>query len=337
MSRLFTGCETDGLTMPGVIPRESAVPNREAAFSKNHMEGKDAPKRNEQAKKSNRLKLVSGAIAACLLIAWAGWMILGGKIFIVETPSMSPSMPVGSLIFVEPTSAPITVGEVISFRPPTEPNTIYSHRVYRVLPGPSYATKGDLNSSPDAWVVPRSSVIGVVRGIIPDLGWLYRTITWMAIGMLATYVVARLSKPSSRLGVWVLGISAVVAVPVVVMRPLVRGDLLTVSNVHKRVRGLLVNTGILPVRFQANGGVPLVANPGHGLFLYTPKGSRQADFMVKMSASLNWWEILATIGICLIPLVVLTSRRARTRPEILDDIPVGPDTPPSVPKSYSSD
>ena len=85
---------------------------------------------------------------------------------------MSPTIPVGSLVLTRPTDAnDLHVGEVIAFHPPTEPHTTYTHRIVAVLPGPAYSTKGDLDSSADAWVVVPKDVVGVEVHHFRHVGW----------------------------------------------------------------------------------------------------------------------------------------------------------------------
>ncbi len=95
--------------------------------------------------------------------------LLGYEIFHVETGSMYPELPVGSVIFVKSVAPEeIESGEIISFQ--NEKGTI-THRVVenRVVEG-KFITKGDANDTEDPEPVPYAAVIGKVTFHLPVLG-----------------------------------------------------------------------------------------------------------------------------------------------------------------------
>jgi len=77
--------------------------------------------------------------------------------FYVRSGSMTPSIPVGSLVIASRTPADkLHVGDVIVFERPDRPGTMVVHRIFAVEQtpsGPAFLTKGDANGSPDAWRV----------------------------------------------------------------------------------------------------------------------------------------------------------------------------------------
>jgi signal peptidase len=119
---------------------------------------------------------------------------------VVESPSMTPTMPTGSLIFIQKISPQDIVagskpiGDIIVFDDPEYPTTTvtdygifavysptpWSHRVINEteINGTYYfLTKGDANLFPDenpnnpgTWV-PQSHVIGKIVWYVPDLGY----------------------------------------------------------------------------------------------------------------------------------------------------------------------
>jgi signal peptidase len=105
-------------------------------------------------------QLVAGlvVVAACATFALIGLGPLTGRyrVITVLSGSMSPKMPAGSLVISvpEPLSA-LRVGQVVTFEAPTAAHQVVTHRVIQITTtpaGPKIRTKGDANTSPDAWV-----------------------------------------------------------------------------------------------------------------------------------------------------------------------------------------
>jgi signal peptidase I len=111
--------------------------------------------------------------------------MVGHPTLIVGGPSMEPSLPLGSLVVLDPvTSAEIRPGDVVTLRvaPGAAP---YTHRVSRLLTidgQPYLETKGDANRVPDPATVPASAVTGRVAVGLPWLGYLLALLT-MPVGV----------------------------------------------------------------------------------------------------------------------------------------------------------
>lgn len=89
--------------------------------------------------------------------------------FTVNTGSMEPTLPVGSVIVTQAVHT-ISVGEIISF---ISNGAVVTHRVVDVRQLGSnlaYQTKGDANEHADSGVVFAHSIIGKVRWHIPYVG-----------------------------------------------------------------------------------------------------------------------------------------------------------------------
>lgn len=80
------------------------------------------------------------------------------KVQFIRSGSMSPTLPVGSLVAYERVPAgSLRVGDVISITPPGKPGTVVTHRIARVETGAEgtfLMTKGDANRDIDPWRVP---------------------------------------------------------------------------------------------------------------------------------------------------------------------------------------
>lgn len=118
----------------------------------------------------------------------------GFNFFAVTSGSMTPAIPVGSLIKVQAVEPELlTQGDVITFNNSTDGKAVYvTHRIAEVkkteeteqiiaddaetserkLTTYEFITKGDANNAPDARPVPFSKVVGQYQWHIPYLGYL---------------------------------------------------------------------------------------------------------------------------------------------------------------------
>jgi signal peptidase I len=92
--------------------------------------------------------------------------LLGYQIYVVETGSMEPTLPVGSTILVRALHADDTlkVGDVITYTHETDTVT---HRITELVTGDDgvlrYQTQGDNpDNSADPWLVERENIHGVM-------------------------------------------------------------------------------------------------------------------------------------------------------------------------------
>jgi hypothetical protein len=213
------------------------------------------------------LGVVAGVLAAGV-IASVIWRLAEGSLYVVATPSMCPSLCVGTLLLERPLHGPVHPGTVVSFRPPGT-TTIYTHRVVRVLAGGRLVTAGDVQGRPDPWTVPRGRVLGRVVGAVAGLGWLWRCLPSMAVA-LGGYLAAR-----SALAQWIRGhadlvfATLLVAVPATLLHPFVRTELIAVRFLPHGTAVRLVNAGLLPIRLQLVRGPSAAVAPGHVVQLTT--------------------------------------------------------------------
>ena len=103
--------------------------------------------------------------------------ILGYYYFTVLTSSMQPEIPKGSLIVTQSVTdaRDIHAGDNIAYQNPNDPTV--THKVVEVYENyknsgeTAFLTQGVDNPEPDIKVVPASCVIGVVKLVVPELGW----------------------------------------------------------------------------------------------------------------------------------------------------------------------
>lgn len=94
----------------------------------------------------------------------------GGRLLNVQTGSMRPSIQPGDTVVVMPVAlSRLQLGDIISYRVPSNQSLIVSHRVIAHPNSNTLVTKGDANKKPDQ-LVARSQIIGRVVAVAPGLG-----------------------------------------------------------------------------------------------------------------------------------------------------------------------
>ncbi len=91
--------------------------------------------------------------------------------FVVQSGSMEPALPVGSIIYVQPQVA-YAAGDIVAFK--NEADQTITHRIADIQfsDGTAYITKGDANKKTDAGLVPIDKVVGKAYFHIPYVGYL---------------------------------------------------------------------------------------------------------------------------------------------------------------------
>jgi len=126
---------------------------------------------------------------------------LGYGVLTIRGASMAPAIPLGSLVAIDhPGTDTLVVGDVISIQSST--GVVYTHRIAAIdTTGAErqFQIRGDANLTPDAAMVPASSVVGRVAFHVPVLGFIVVLLT------LSTGIISILSGLGSLLLVyWVL-------------------------------------------------------------------------------------------------------------------------------------
>jgi signal peptidase len=131
---------------------------------------------------------------------------------IVQSGSMEPAVPVGSLVVIKP-SEQYRVGDIITFGADTKTQVPTTHRILSVdksLDGTTYTTKGDANEEADPSVVHERDIIGKVLLDVPYAG----------------YVLHFAKQP--------LGFALVIGVPAILI---IFDELFTIFGELKKMRG----------------------------------------------------------------------------------------------------
>ncbi|RJQ36899.1 signal peptidase I [Candidatus Microgenomates bacterium] len=95
------------------------------------------------------------------------------KIFVVQSGSMNPAIPVGSIVIVQ-RQRQFQKGDIITYIHPKNTSEYITHRVLEVRKAGNtvnYQTKGDANSSADLDLIKKEAIWGKVNFTIPYLGY----------------------------------------------------------------------------------------------------------------------------------------------------------------------
>ena len=123
------------------------------------------------ARLCNGIGIVILLVVLLISVPVAAPRILGYQVYEVETGSMEPEYPKGSLVYVrEQSASEIQVGDVITFRLGTNTSYVMTHRVADIEEG-DFVTKGDANDSVDPEKVMAENLIGKTVHCIPKLGY----------------------------------------------------------------------------------------------------------------------------------------------------------------------
>jgi signal peptidase I len=116
-------------------------------------------------------------LATFLVAAWLlGWQLQG-----VQTGSMAPTYPPGSLLVIgQMDAADVEVGMALVFEDPGVPGRLVTHRVVAIAPsqGLAFITRGDANGADDPLPVPARLVRGRVLWQVTHLGTVMDWLQW---------------------------------------------------------------------------------------------------------------------------------------------------------------
>jgi signal peptidase len=131
------------------------------------------------------LSATLGAVSIAVLLPLATFLVsawlLGWQLQSVQSGSMSPTYPVGSLLVIgQIDAADVQAGMAVVFEDPLTPGRLVTHRVVQVAPGPTlqFITHGDANPAADPAPVPARSIRGRVLWHVNGLGNVLDWLQW---------------------------------------------------------------------------------------------------------------------------------------------------------------
>lgn len=250
----------------------------------------------------------------------------GGRWFGIQTASMAEYAPVGTLVLSLPVLFhSLKVGDMILFHPPQSPKETYFHRIYSIT-SDGIQTKGDIsNSSVDPWQLHQKDLIGHEVGRVVNGGWLLEALPIIVVGGIILYVISHFYTPKYwRFPVQVLGSTIISSAVIVTLKPLVQSQLL--SNLFKDGKATvsLVNTGILKLHAQSNGGTGVDLRQGQVGEVVTSHSNNNGYFNVALSMSLEWWGWAIVALILAMPVLICLVYALWARKTGADIIFIGP-------------
>ena len=257
---------------------------------------------------SRSLHRVAALAVLGALAALGVWLLTGGRMYVVESPSMGTRAPVGSLVLVSPADVTdLRIGDVVTVHPKGR-DRVWTHEVAAIHDDATLSTRGRISGA-DPWRIGEDELVGRAH-VVHGLGWLVRSgPLLLAAGLLLALAVRR-ARRSLRIPLAVAGAAAAVALAVVVYRPLQGADQLQLTAEDGGAVGAWVNTGLLPLRLTPLSGDPAqVIGTGEVArfrFTHPTDGGR---YGVRLAPQVPWplWVLL--VGGCLLPATVETARR----------------------------
>jgi signal peptidase I len=243
--------------------------------------------------------LLSLLVAATLLFQAAG-----GRWFVVQTPSMGTTAPVGTLLLTTPVLLEdVQPGDVVSFHPSTTPDETYTHRVIAV-DAEGLTTRGDINGATDPWKTDQAHLIGEATTILPGFGWLAKGLPLFLAGLVIVTILTRLiGSPTHRASMRMLGGSLVATLVVFVLKPFVALVVLEAVTRGSDVRASIVNTGLLPIRVAAEGGTHTTLAAGQVGSITAPIGENGQFHQISTTLDLPLWGWILFYALCAVPLL----------------------------------
>lgn len=267
---------------------------------------------------TSRVRRVLGVVgpaaaAVALLVVLAGSLAGAGvACYVVASASMGTAAPVGALVVTRAVDdGGIDRGDLVAFRPPAEPGTVYIHRVVRI-DGDRVVTRGDLNAAADAWTLRRDDVVGRAVAVLPGAGFVVRAAPIVLIGVvvvaLATWPVRnRTVRSAARL----VGASAVLAAAAMQVKPFVGLTVLAAAPLADGgFAARIVSTGLLPV-LVTGADRDVVLGPGATARLLFSDASRSVG--LHASLAFTWWQWVSAVLACLLPTACSLLLAARSR------------------------
>ncbi len=211
----------------------------------------------------------------------------------------------GTLVVTVPAElADLQVGDMVTFHPPPAPEQVYTHRVESLVDGGGLRTRGDINGAADPWTIHDGDVVGEASAVLPGVGWLIRALPMVLIGTCALWFLTRLvADAGQRTAFRVLGLSLVVSIPAVVLRPFVGLSVLTTRAGSDGAEASVVSTGVLPITVEADGGSSTHLISGEVGTVAVPSLAESGHYQLASSLDLSpiGWSVLALV--CGLPLL----------------------------------
>ncbi|UAJ81766.1 hypothetical protein IT072_20690 (plasmid) [Leifsonia sp. ZF2019] len=257
------------------------------------------------------------SVTAAMAFAFTVASLAGVRWFITETPSMGTAGPVGSLVVSAPTPFDaLRAGDVITFRPPTNPNEVYTHRI-STRTASELTTRGDLNPTTDPWRLTQADIIGSSI-LLPGAGWLVEFLPYLAIASMIAVILRPQLSPPLRGPTWLICTFLALTAFLTVVRPIGQVELISATTTNTHTDAYIVSTSLLPINVQALPPAPehntSTLNNGQTAHLHaanTPNHHYNLHTTIALPPS-GWALLLLLCSTC--PLTCLNATRKLNNP-----------------------
>ena len=236
--------------------------------------------------------------ASVLLLAGVLATLFGAgfHFYIVSSPSMGTTAPVGTLVVVHAADS-YRVGDVVSY---ALKGRVYTHRIVDIT-DQGFITRGDMNTASDALPVAPSQIVGTVDFYGKNLGFLVEALPWLILSWAIVYGLSLLTrlKRGWRWHFRLVGWSLVTSLVGLWFRPWVNMEMIDSVSQVDSVDMHLVNTGIFPVRVLGK-----VLTSGQDAVVTQTVADATGRYSVTPQLALNTWYFVVLLAICLTPLLV---------------------------------
>lgn len=138
------------------------------------------------------LSRIATAVSILVLVAvlfLAGPKLFGIDPYIVESGSMEPVIPTGSIAYINTRDTDVTPGDIVTFYI-GETDKLATHRIVRKEHG-QFFTKGDANDDEDIMPLRQDQIVGTYAYCVPKAG----------------YLLAKQQKLIPVLAFWIIGLN----------------------------------------------------------------------------------------------------------------------------------
>ncbi|WP_445337571.1 S26 family signal peptidase [Clavibacter sp. CFBP 8614] len=292
------------VTEPASVERDPIVEEADLDPASSALPARGAARRAARIRRRTVVMWTVTVLLTLLVAATLLFQASGGRWFVVQTPSMGTTAPVGTLLLTTPVLVEdVEPGDIVSFHPSTAPDETYTHRVIAV-DADGLTTQGDINGAVDPWKTDQEHLIGEATTILPGFGWLAKGLPLMLAGLVIVMILTRLiASPTHRASMRMLGGSLVAAFTVFLLKPFVGLVVLDAATAGSDVRATIVNTGLLPIRVAAEGGSATSVVSGAVSTITAPAAEAGHFHDISSTLDLPLWGWVVFFALCAVPLL----------------------------------
>lgn len=243
---------------------------------------------------------LAGTLLAVTILASILFLGAGGKVNVIETPSMATYTPVGSLVLTLPVDyATLQPGDPILFNV-AGGEKAYFHRVLTVEPT-GLTTQGDLNGTVDPWMVTENDVLGKEIFHAPGLGYLLLMLPVLVIGSILIYLFAFYYLAAYwKVPAYIFGGTLLASVVNFLYHPFVKVNVLSQVLVDGVATTTFVPTGLWSLDGHAFGGTSTYnVQPGQIGTITSITPDPAGQFSVSLEPHMEpWvWAVLSLVWV----------------------------------------